>query len=721
MFDSWGGPDGKDVVENKIVMDSNKSIKAIFISENQPPVAQDDSVETDVGTPVTIKPLTNDSDPEKQSLEIIKVGQPSHGRASIVDGETIKYVPDPAFSGTDTFTYIIADNKNLQTEAIITVTVGSSDNNAPLAEDDNVTTTADQPVVVDVLANDTDVDGDTLTLQSVTAPSNGTAVKNGDGTITYTPDNGYTGSDSFTYTVSDGELTAEATVNVTIGSGNAAPTANDDSITMDEDTTTTIDLLANDTDPEGDPISVYEINDSATMGIVINNNDGTVTFTPYTDYHGNASFAYTIVDSNNNISNSATVTVEILPVNDPPEAYDDNVNAMMNNPLTINVLENDYDAEFETLQVSISTNPVHGSVTVNPDYTITYTPDTDYTGSDQFDYIVSDGNGSDTGTVFIEVVTENAPPVAGDIVETANVYGTIWIDYEYNTSDPDGDSLTLDSFTQPTYGLVYVDEYGDLMYEAPTSPCTDSFTYTVSDPFGETATGTVTVEVSDPYNVKGTLTFPESVSYQEYTVFLDDNLDETDGYVDCFDYFVETATTEAPFRFDNVAPGTYYIYAKSGIYEGVHGQASDGTLPTSPTASVPDTGKVNFNVDMYATKELNVNGTITLPEVATGFYIVFIDTDTDSGNGQEAFIAGEYTNKDQISYSASVTPGTYYVYAMVDLDNNSEYVEAMGYYGVTPPDIPGEPNAVIPESGSVTLDILTDYIMTPASVNAVTK
>ncbi|MGH2749651.1 MAG: cadherin-like domain-containing protein [Actinomycetota bacterium] len=170
---------------------------------NGPPVAEDDAAETDHGIPVTIDVLANDSDPDGDDLTIDSVTQPANGTATI-DGSQITYTPDGGFAGPDSFTYTISDGKGGSDTATVIVTVHAPANTAPAAEDDSLTTDEDMPESVDVLANDTDADGDALTLTDSTHGSHGTVACMSTGSCTYTPDADYNGPDSFTYTVSDG-------------------------------------------------------------------------------------------------------------------------------------------------------------------------------------------------------------------------------------------------------------------------------------------------------------------------------------------------------------------------------------------------------------------------------------------------------------------------------------------------------------------------------------
>jgi hypothetical protein len=194
-------------------------------------------------------------------------------------------------------------------------------NRAPVAVNDSATTPEDTPVTIDVLANDSDPDpGTTLTVQSVTQPSNGTAEIVAGG-VKYTPNANFNGSDSFSYTISDGALTASATVTVNVTPVNDPPVANDDTVTTPEDTALNIplaDLLANDTDPDtGDTLTVISVGPAQNGSVELRSNDGVVNYRPAANFNGTDSFTYTIQDSAGATA-SATVTVNVTPVNDAP-------------------------------------------------------------------------------------------------------------------------------------------------------------------------------------------------------------------------------------------------------------------------------------------------------------------------------------------------------------------------------------------------------------------
>ncbi len=206
-------PDHLNLVTNG-VLDLGAAMESITSSTNDPPNAVDDSATVDEDNSVGVAVLSNDSDPDGDTLTLQSYGQPSNGSVSD-NGSLITYTPDANFNGTDSFNYTINDGNGNTDTATVFVTINAVNDN-PVASDDQATTNEDVPVDVDVVANDTDIDGDSLFISSLSQPTNGSVVDNGDGTVTYTPNSGYFGSDSFNYTVSDGALSDTATVNLTI-------------------------------------------------------------------------------------------------------------------------------------------------------------------------------------------------------------------------------------------------------------------------------------------------------------------------------------------------------------------------------------------------------------------------------------------------------------------------------------------------------------------------
>jgi hypothetical protein len=284
-----------------------------------PPVANDDSATTDEDSPVTIDVLANDTDEDGDTLIIDSVTQGNFG-AVTNNGANVTYSPDADYEGPDWFTYTVSDSNGGTDIANVTISV-SAVNDPPVAVDDAYATDEDTLLniaVPGVLGNDSDVDGDTLTSVVVTLPLHGSGSIGSDGSFSYMPETNYNGSDNFTYRASDGTAESNiATVTITIGAVNDSPVANDDSASTDEDTPVTIDVLANDTDVDGDTLVV----DSVTQGSYgsVTNNGINVTYSPNADYEGPDWFTYTISDGNGGTS-SANVSITVIAVNDPPVA-----------------------------------------------------------------------------------------------------------------------------------------------------------------------------------------------------------------------------------------------------------------------------------------------------------------------------------------------------------------------------------------------------------------
>ena len=280
----------------------------------------------------------------------------------------------------------------------------------PVAGDDALSASLDQNLVIDVnadlLVNDSDPQGDPLTITGNTQPANGTLVDNGDGTWTYQPNTGFIGQDTFTYDISDGTQSATATVTITVSDPtNDAPTAVNDTVNGTEDQPLVISAIGNDTDPNGDPLTVVSTSQPSS-GTVQVNPDQTITYTPNQDSNGADSFTYTITDGRGGFS-QATVDVNIAPVADAPVGVDDNLSTAIDTGLPINVLSdllaNDFDPDGDTISFVGFSQPTNGALVDNGDGTLTYTPNAGFQGTDSFTYDISDGALTSSATVNIGV------------------------------------------------------------------------------------------------------------------------------------------------------------------------------------------------------------------------------------------------------------------------------------------------------------------------------
>jgi hypothetical protein len=598
---------------------------------NDDPTPGGDARITPEDTPLTVAVLANDTDVDGDTpLTVVSVAPPAHGTAT-TNGTTVVYTPAADYNGTDLFTYTVGDGRGGTATAMVTVTVAAV-NDPPAPGDDAATTAEDAPVTIDVLANDrpgpTDEAGQPLAVFVLTQPAHGSVTSNG-ATVTYTPAANYAGADAFTYTVTDGQSLATATVAVTVtpvddapvvaataggtaytenaaavavdpgltvgdvdspqlagatatvagnfaagqdvleftpvgsitgtydsatgvltltGSDTAAnyqaalrtvayrntsdapapapravaftvtdgqatgtpatrtvtvaavndrPAAGDDTATADEDASTPVAVLANDADPDGEPLSVVAVTQPAHGAVTLTG--GVVRYTPAADYAGPDSFTYTVRDAQGETA-TGTVSLTVIPVNDPPTAAGDALTLAEDAPAAaVDVLANDGTAPDvgETLTVTAVTQPAAGGTVTLTGGTVRFTPAANFSGATTFTYTVSDGNGGTaTATVAVTVTPVNDAPVAAADAAVTTQGRAVTIPAPSNDADADADPLTVVGASRPTHGRAAVTAAGVTYTPAAGFHGADAFTYTVSDGHGGTATGSVSVTVT---------------------------------------------------------------------------------------------------------------------------------------------------------------------------------------------------------------------------------
>jgi len=443
---------------------------------NTAPAATPDTATVDEDGAVNVNVLANDSDVDPVTLTAI-AGTPvvagdtvTVANATVTVGENglLTITPDAEYSGEVSFGYTVSDG-TFESDSTVTVTVNAV-NDVPVAVTDTASVLEDGSVNVDVLANDTDVEGDTLTVTAIAgtsvAPGNSVSVDNAtvtletDGTLTVTPDADYAGEVVFGYTVSDGTASAQATVAVTVGSVNDGLVAVADTAATTEDASVNVNVLANDIDPDGDPLTVTEIAgtpvaagdtvDVGTAQVTLQEN-GTLTVAPDANFSGDIAFTYTVSDGG--VTGQGNVTVAVAPVNDAPVVADDTASTNEDSSVSVNVLANDSDAEGATLTVTavagraiaagdtVDVGPAQ--VTLEADGTLTVVPDPNFNGDVSFGYTASDGSTTATGTVNVTVASVNDAPLAADDTAGTSEDAPVSIDVLANDTDPDGEALTV--------------------------------------------------------------------------------------------------------------------------------------------------------------------------------------------------------------------------------------------------------------------------------------
>ncbi len=334
---------------------------------NDAPVAMDDAASTSEDTATTIGVLSNDSDLDGDTLTVTGATVPAaHGTVTVNADGTLSFTPASNFNGTATISYTISDGQGGSDTAVVVVTV-TAVNDAPVAVNDAATTPEDTAATITVLGNDTDPESNPLAVTSATvAPAHGTVVVNANGTLGFTPALNFNGLDSFSYTISDGKGGfASAQVAVTVTPVNDAPVAVNDAATTDEEIAVNIAVLSNDSDVDGDTLTVTGATMPAAHGTVAVNANGTLRYQPAPNFNGADRLRYTISDGNGGTA-SAQVVVTVTPVNDAPVAVNDAATTAEDTAVNITVLANDTDLDGDTLSVTLATvPPEQGTVTVN--------------------------------------------------------------------------------------------------------------------------------------------------------------------------------------------------------------------------------------------------------------------------------------------------------------------------------------------------------------------
>ncbi|HCG7188829.1 TPA: tandem-95 repeat protein [Vibrio parahaemolyticus] len=427
---------------------------------------------------------------------------PKNGTVIVNNDGTVTYTPDDNYVGEDTFTYIVTSG-GVSESTTVEVNV-TPVNDAPVAKDDIATTQEDTAVTIDVLPNDTDVDGDKLSIESVSVPKEQGTVEVVDGKLVFTPAENFNGDAEITYTVTDGALADQATVKVTVNAVNDTPVveSNIADQTLAEDFTPyTIDLNTAFSDVDNvDGELTFSVSGNSNIQVAIVN--GIATITPTADWNGSETLTFTATDPSGE-SVSQTVNFTVAPVVDI-EA--DSTNVVEDTPTIINVLGNDtFEGKDKVVSLDAENGPKNGTVIVNNDGTVTYTPNDNYVGKDTFTYIVTSGGVSESTTVEVNVTPVNDAPVAKDDIATTQEDTAVTIDVLPNDTDADGDKLSVESASVPKeQGTVEVVN-GKLVFTPTENFNGDAeITYTVTDgQLTDEAKVTVTVNpVNDAPTIK---------------------------------------------------------------------------------------------------------------------------------------------------------------------------------------------------------------------------
>jgi len=607
---------------------------------------------------ILIDAKANDFDPQNDAFSITRIVSVSAGTATLENGQ-IRYTNPTAAQTTATIVYEVTDAKGATDTATITVNIEAdtvqTTQQPPVARDDAFSTAEDVPVTLtpaQLLVNDSDPEGDPLTIISVQGAENGTVSMVG-GNIVFTPKQGFTGTGSFSYTITDGNGgTSTADVTIQIDPDPATENnviAADDAETVNSGASVRVNVLSNDSDPEGDalvPGSVRIIS-GPDRGSVTVNADGSVTYQAVaTDSGYFTSFIYEVADARG-ARDTATVTIEVLSAANSVDAIDDTGFVQPAGAVkSFNVVANDVDPQGDSFQITSISQPrlgngtVVGSASFDPATgVITYNSAASASGyTVNIDYTITDARGAtDTATLTINVQPGEVNSVEA-VDDTADMLAgqAVNINVLENDVDPQGDTFRITRITsQPVdgngaaRGSVTVNNDGTITFTDSANARNSGvveFAYEIVDSKGALDTAVVRVTIG---------TAPNGVDANNDTLTIAEDAPRTD----ITDRILANDFDPQNDDFSITAIGT--IPASQGTLELVNGRvfftpAADFNGPVTFTYTITDefgatdTAQVYINVnempdglvagnDNFST-DFNTPITITAPQVLANDY-----------------------------------------------------------------------------------------------------
>ncbi|HEX2937061.1 MAG TPA: Ig-like domain-containing protein, partial [Bacteroidales bacterium] len=621
---------------------------------NHLPNAKNDTDVVNEDASVATNVAANDTGLEDGGLVVTVTSGPSHGTISI-SGTTVTYTPVANYNGTDSYTYQICDADGDCSTANVFIDVNSVDD-LPVATNDNVSVNEDENIAVDVALNDTGLGDDGLVVSIISGPGHGTVSVSGT-TITYTPSPNYNGADSYTYQIcdADGDCSS-ATVNITVNSVDDIPVANNDNISTLENTSINLHVLNNDTGL-GDGGLVVTINVAPLHGTAVVEADQTITYTPSTGYLGNDIYTYQVCDADGDCV-TAVVSIVIDNVDDIPVAVDDAVTGNEDAATTFDVLSNDTGLTDGGLTVTITTSAKQGTVLVNADNTITYTPFADYYGKDSLVYQVCDVDGDcSSAKVVITVNNVDDQPVAVNDNITVNEDTNVSTDVAANDAGLGDGGLVVTVTSGPLHGTVIIN--GTTVTYTPSADYygTDSYTYQLCDADGDCVSGTVNITVDNVDDIPSANDDVVSVNEDASSIFnvLINDTDLVDGGI------VVSIATNAKHGNAVVNADNTITYTPSPDYNG------NDTIVYSVCDANGDCSTAKLIITVVAVNDIPVS-IVDNAVVAEDSNVVIDVLSNDTGLGDGGIV---------VSVSSNPAHGT----VTVNPDRTITYTPAPDYYG----------------------------------------
>ena len=544
---------------------------------NPAPVAISDDFTIDEDTVLSDSVAGNDNDPDGDFVSFAKLSDPSNGTLTFSSNGSFTYTPDADFHGSDSFQYQIIDADGAVSTTTVNITVDAV-NDAPEVNQTIQTQNSEdgEAIVLDLSNSFEDVDGDTLQFSATGLPTGLSIDSSGEITGTIASDASQSGPYSVTVTVIDGNGGSDSQTFVWNVS-NPGPDAVNDGFTTDEDVAVSGSVATNDSDPDGDDLTYSKLTDPAN-GTLTFDSDGNFTYDSDDNFSGVDSFTYLVTDADGATS-TATVTISVGDVNDPPTVAVPLVDQSHNDGDSINLDLSGHFHDIEGDALSFSATGLPPGLSIDTDGRITGSIDADASvgGPYVVEVTVNDNQGGIVTDSFEWQISNPTPIAVQDSFET-DEDTPLHDSVAGNDSDPDGDDLTFTKLTDPSHGSVTWNTDGSFVY-TPNSNFhgTDSFTYEVRDSNGATSTATVNITV---HSVNDAPIVTSPIGDQS-------NSDDEAVSFDVSGNFADIESTHLTFDASNLPPGLS-IDSTTGIISGTINSDASTLGPFSVVVTAED-------------------------------------------------------------------------------------------------------------------------------------
>lgn len=491
---------GVDVMTYMVCDESGACDAAVVViyvfSINDDPVAVDDFNTINSNSLLSGTVAANDYDLDIEPLTYISLEGAEFGTFVLNQDGTYTYVSNLDWEGLETITYFVCDSCGACASATLTISVVLVNTPPMLSANDNETTNEDVLLLGDVAPLATDAEGGTLIFSILQSTSNGTLVLDTDGSYTYTPFQHYHGNDQFEFRVCDtGGLCADGVVSITVVPVNDIPVATADVFNIQEDQIFNGSVSTNDSDADNDVLT-YSVIMPPIYGMFTLSTTGDLMYHPAANYSGNDQLIYSVCDAQNACVQT-TVSLVVVPVNDPPVLTDSEIFTDEEVISTGILASNASDVDFDSFTFSVVTPPAHGQLTISSNGNYSFNPDYNFSGMDEFEYRVCDGGGAcDTAIVSVTINFVNDLPVVNSESYSGNEDTVITGTVADNDYDLDIEGLVWLIIFGPQNGTATMNLEGDFVYTPnPNYFGQDILTYMACDSCGACSAGQLSLSI----------------------------------------------------------------------------------------------------------------------------------------------------------------------------------------------------------------------------------